>query len=182
MSETPKQADSTHIESHLNLTKKIFSQPVKAMVAFSSVLLIVIMLLMAADVILRFLFRRPIEGSDELVGLLLLCIAACAFSYTQLDKRHVRIELFFEHLPKKVQLFLNIFNFLLAFAIASLIAWRMFVAARMYILNLQGGSPVSDVLGLPWFPYLVIAGIGFSIFALVLLADLLMTFGKAVKR
>jgi TRAP-type transport system small permease protein len=160
---------------------KIIQSPVKVMVGISSVLLMVIVFLVTADVIGRYIFKHPINGSDELAGLLLLCVAACAFSYTQTKNQHIRIDIFIKTLPKKARLVLDMFNFLVTLVVTALISWQVFAAASRIILNLQGGSKVSEQLHIPWLPILIILGLGFAIYALVILASAVMALTKAGK-
>jgi TRAP-type transport system small permease protein len=161
---------------------KIFSSPVKIMMAIGAGLLAIIMLLMTFDVIGRYIFKHPINGSDELVGLLLLCVAACAFSYTQKEKRHIRIDVIIDHIPHKLHLVFNVFNGLLTLGMLSVMTWQMFLAARRFVLGLQSGSAASEVLGIPWYPFLIIMVIGFGIFTLVMLADTIIDFVKAMNK
>ncbi len=191
MSETTKpidhqpkmEAPQPEMEKRVSATiNKIFSSPVNIMVAIGAGLLAVIMLLMTFDVIGRYIFKHPINGSDELVGLLLLCVAACAFSYTQKEKRHIRIDVIIDHIPRKLQLGFNVFNSLITLGMLSVITWQMFIAARKFVLNLQSGSAASEVLGIPWYPFLIILVIGFGVFTLVILADTILDFIKAISK
>jgi TRAP-type transport system small permease protein len=162
--------------------QKIFSGPVKVMVGISSVLLIAVMLLVTTDVTGRYIFKHPITGSDELVGLFLLCAAACAFSYTQKEHRHVRIDLLIDRLAFRSRLVFDIINLFLAVVITALISWQVFIAARKLYLNLQGGTQLSETLGIPWLPFMIILGLGFAIFALVLMGDLIIALVKVARR
>lgn len=163
------------------IAQKIISSPVKVMVGISSVLLMVIVLLVTFDVIGRYIFKRPISGADELAGLLLLCVAACAFSYTQTKGQHLRIDMLIKRLPKKARLVFDMFNFLVSLVVTALITWQVFAAASRIALNLQGGSRVSEQLHIPWLPILIILGLGFGVYALVILTNAIMTVTKAGK-
>ena len=164
------------------VVKKIFSSPVRIMAAISSIFLALITLLVTSDVIGRYLFKHPIKGSDELVGLLLLCVAACAFSYTQTQNRHIRIDILLSRVHPRARLGFDIYNYLFSLGIFGLITWQIFVTARKYILNLQGGTSNSEILSIPWSPFLIILGLGFAIYSLVLLSDLIVVCVKAAKR
>lgn len=163
-------------------TEKILSSPTKVLVAISSVVMFVIMLVVVADVSGRYFFKHPINGADEAEGLLLLCAAACGLSYTQREKGHVRIEVFTEHLSSRVRAALEIFNYIISLAMVSLITWQLFEGARKFIFNLQGGSSVSEVLRIPWYPFALILGLGFALYALVLIIDTIISITKAIAR
>lgn len=172
----------TGIDKSSMLMDKIFSNPVKLMLAIGSCAIFAIMALMTVDVIGRYFFKHPIVGSDEIVGVLLICLAACGFSYTQRLKQHIRVDLLTSHLPVKARLALDLITNLIALLVVFGITWQMFVAARRYLLHLQGGSPVSVTLGIPWYPFIIILGAGFAIFGLILLADFIAGILKVGKK
>ncbi len=187
MSETAKPVKGTSIQLKsenkvYKITQNIIAQPVKLMVGISTVVLAAIVLLITADVIGRYIFKRPVYGADELSGLLFLCVAACAFAYTQKEGSHIRIELFIKILPRTGRFVINIFNYLVALGMTSLICWQAFVSVRKLVLNLQGGSQASEILGIPWLPFVIILGLGFGVFALVILNNLIMTITKQASK
>ncbi len=180
----PKQiAPQSELEKKVShIVKRIFSNPVKVMVTISSIFLAAMMLLVTSDVTGRYVFKTPVKGSDELVGLLLLCVAACAFSYTQQEKRHIRIDILIDHVPPRARLGFDIFNYLFSLGVYGLITWQIFGTARKYILHLQFGTSTSEILHIPWTPFLIILGLGFAILSLVMLSDMIIAIVKVVKR
>jgi TRAP-type transport system small permease protein len=164
------------------IVRKIFANPVKVMVTISSIFLAAMMLLVASDVTGRYVFKTPVKGSDELVGLLLLCVAACAFSYTQQEKRHIRIDILIDRVPPRAHLVFDIFNYLISVGIYSLMTRQIFIIVQRYILHLQTGTSTSEILHIPWTPFLIIMGLGFAILSLVMLSDMVIAIVKVVKR
>ena len=165
-----------------NITNKVFSIPVRIMVNLGSLIILAMILLMDSDVIGRYVFKHPIQGADELIGFLFLCLAACSFSYTQKEKKHIRIELLIERIPLKARQGFDLLAYLITLTMAILISRQLFIAAQKFILNKQSGSSVTEILGIPWSPFLIILGIGFTIFALVSLTDVIIATIKLVKR
>jgi TRAP-type transport system small permease protein len=180
----PKQAaPQSELEKKVsNIIKKIFANPVKVMVTISSIFLAAMMLLVTADVTGRYVFKTPVKGSDELVGLLLLCVAACAFSYTQQEKRHIRIDILIDRVPRRARLGFDIFNYLFSLGIYVLITRQIFIIVQRYINHLQTGTSTSEILHIPWTPFLIIMGLGFAILSLVMLSDMILTIVKVAKR
>jgi TRAP-type C4-dicarboxylate transport system permease small subunit len=179
----PKDVKPDSVDEKLSgFANKIFTMPVKIMVAFGSVVIMVMMLLMTADVVGRYVLNKPILGTDELIGFLFLCLAACSFSYAQWTKTHIRIELFLERFPARTRLILDTFTYLLTFAMSSLIAWQLFVATQQFLSKLQSGNSVSEILAIPWYPFLIILGLGFSILAFITLFDIILAVLRMVKR
>ena len=179
MSENKSEADTHNliIEKEpvptklTKLTDKIFGGPVKLMVILGSIIILAMILLQTSDVFGRYVLRRPIQGTDELIGFLFLCLAAFSFSYTQRKKSHIRIDLFTKRFSEKWRLGLDIITYLITLIVASLISWQLFKTAVRFINHLQAGSSVTEILGIAWYPFQIILGIGFFVLALVALTD-----------
>jgi TRAP-type C4-dicarboxylate transport system permease small subunit len=162
--------------------EKILAGPVGVMMTIGSVALFAMMVLRVVDVGGRYFFKHPFTGADELVGFLLLCMAACGFTYAQSRHAHIRIDIMTEHLPLKARRILDVYNFVIAIAISALITWQLSDAARRYIFNLQGGSAVSEDLQLPFYPFMIILALGFAIYTLVLLVDTIISIFRVMNK
>jgi TRAP-type C4-dicarboxylate transport system permease small subunit len=191
VSENPKQVEAepksaapqSGLENKVNsFTDKIFTVPFKITKTLGSALIMVTVLLMTINVVGRYIFKRPVEGSDELIGFLILCTAAFAFSYTQREKQHLRVDVLIDRLRGKARDLFDLFALILGLGVSIIIAWQMFEAARKYILNLQGGPPVSWILGIPYFPFLLILGLGYAVYALAVLTDAITVIIKVARR
>ena len=187
MSEIPEELNSSEnnidpakglVDKITKVTDKIVAGPIKLMLIISSVLLFVMMMVRVVDVGGRYFFKLPLYGADEAVGFLLLCVIACAFSYTQREKKHIRVEVLTEHLPKRVQSILDIINYVFSVAISGLITWQLSEAAKKFILGLQGGAPTSEILYLPWYPFYIILALGFAVYTLILLVDTIIAIAR----
>lgn len=162
------------------ISNKIINPLVRFMVNMGSFIILVMIILVDSDVVGRYL-KQPIQGTDELIGFLFLCFAACSFSYTQKEKKHIRIDLFLNKIPPRGRLALDFVCYLFTFVAASLISRQLFIVARQFILDLQSGSSVSEILSIPYSPFLIILGIGFAVFALVSLSDTIISIIKLAK-
>lgn len=160
------------------IVNKVFARPLDMMVIVGSAVLMCMMLLMTADVVGRYILKHPITGADEVVGFLLLCLAACSIAYTQKEKAHVRVILIAERLSPRSQTYLDVLVHFLGLAIVALISWQMFNGGRIYFIEPR----LTENLSITWFPFMFLLGIGFTIFGIIILADLLFTIAKAVKR
>ena len=67
----------------------------------SSVLLMALMFLTAADVIGRFFFNKPITGTYELTGLLLAVMIFFSLGAGQLQRNHIEIDFLQNGCPKE---------------------------------------------------------------------------------
>ena len=142
------------------------------------VILCVMMMATVADVAGRYL-RHPILGTDELVGLLMVCLASTALAYCHVKKGHIRLQLLTEHLPLKAQIALDIVAYLFCLFGSSLITWQTLVRAQAYMVATRG--QVTQIMGIPFFPFVLVLGLGFFCLALVSLADLINSVIKVVK-
>ncbi len=57
------------------------------------VILFVMMMLTVADVVGRYFFNHPVQGTNEITGLLLVLVAASALAFSQIKKGHIRVDL-----------------------------------------------------------------------------------------
>jgi TRAP-type C4-dicarboxylate transport system permease small subunit len=72
------------------------------------VVVIAMMLLSAADVILR-LFGKPIPGTYEWVGFLGTFIVSFVLAFTSMGKGHIAVEILVGRLPQRLQLDIEAF-------------------------------------------------------------------------
>jgi TRAP-type C4-dicarboxylate transport system permease small subunit len=137
--------------------------------------LVIMMLLTCADVILR-LFGHPILGTYEMIGFSGAVVISFALAYTSLEHGHIAVELLVDQLPKRLQAVINTVNALIGVALFSLIAWQSFV----YAGDLRESGEVSLTLQIPTYPFVYGISVGCGLLCLVLLADAIRSFGKAI--
>lgn len=136
------------------------------------------MLLTAADVILRYFFNRPITGSYDLTQYMMAILVASALAYCVVKKRNVVVELVVERLPLRVQIIIGSITSLLSVGFLCLLTWKGY----LYANELYNSGIVSVVLRIPNFPFAYIVSFGVACLTLVSLADFLHYLSKAVKR
>ncbi|MBN2332231.1 MAG: TRAP transporter small permease [Deltaproteobacteria bacterium] len=104
-------------------------------------------LLTSADVVLR-LFKHPILGTYELVGLLGALTIAFAIPATTLANGHVAVEFVVDKLPRRFQNLVTGGTHLVSIALFGLITWQSYIYAR----DLQSTGEVTLSLQLPFYP------------------------------
>lgn len=144
----------------------------------AQVALVAMMLLTVADVCGRYFLNRPIVGTFEIVGFLLVCAGTWGWGYCQMEKRHISISFITERFPRKAQDILSILGYLIGLVGFSVICWRVFLMAEGYISMSQGGTTIT--LGIPFYPFLFVLSIGAGLVALVLLIDFIRSILKVV--
>ncbi len=146
---------------------KITKQLIELMNYLAAASIIAMMLLTCADVLLR-LFKHPILGTYELVGLFGALTIAFAIPSTTLNKGHVAVEFIVEKLPAAAQKFCTIIANLLSLGLFALIGWQSLLYAN--ILRTSGEVTLS--LEMPFYPIVYAISAASLLVCVVLLLEL----------
>lgn len=136
-----------------------------------------IMVVTVADVLLRFIFNRPIPGSVELCQYFIVVGGFLGLAWCAIKGAHVKVDVISAILSPRVIKVSDLLNYLIALSIVPFVAWRLFNHAR--IVQLQ--KTASSNLEIPAYPFYIMAGIGFTLLGLVIIGLLiksLVTFMK----
>ena len=138
-------------------------------VAAAAVLLM--MLVTAADVLLRF-FRVSIPGAYETIGFLGALAIAFALPYTAAEKGHIAVDFLVQRFSRSARIVVNIFNSVLSIFLFAVIAWQ----SLLYGASLKDSGTVSATLEMPVYPFVYGVAAGCILVCPVLLMDLLFQF------
>ncbi|PZN94994.1 MAG: hypothetical protein DCF30_19535 [Hyphomicrobiales bacterium] len=124
------------------------------------------------DIALRSVSTGTVKGAVDLGQLCVMIGAMLAIPYGFMTDQHVAIDLFTGRLPAKVQVALRVFAALLGAVFLAGVFW---FSLQQALIEMAGGDR-SQTIGIPmgwyWVPFL--AGIGLSVFSLVVVGfDLL---------
>jgi TRAP-type transport system small permease protein len=142
------------------------------------VVLFVMMMLTVSDVIGRYFFNHPIQGTNEITGLSLALVAASALSYSQIKKGHIRVDIITNRLSPKGKIILEIIAYFFCLVGSAVITWQTFIRGTTYIFATRGN--VTETLGIPFFPFMLIVALGFFLLAIVSLVDFIRSLVKVV--
>ena len=78
------------------------------------------------ETLLRKLLNYSIQGADELGGYALAAGSVIAFSLALIGRNHIRVDVFHERFPKRLQAWLNVLSYVLLAAFAVLLAFVAF--------------------------------------------------------
>lgn len=154
--------------AEIGLYEKFTLRVSQAFAWVSGTALIAMMLLIVANGIKR-TYSTPILGTTEMVGWLAAISVSFALGYTQIHRGHVEIDLLVIKFPKALQKVLRILVSFLSLAFFSIVGWQLF----QYAINLSGNNNVSQTLGIVFYPFVILSALGFVVFVLVLLKDLI---------
>ena len=113
--------------------------------------LALMMFLAAADVLLRYIFNRPISGTMELTSYMMAVVVGFGLSYCASVKGLISVEVLTSHFSPRVQAILNCITYFLSFCFFSLVTWQ----SILYIKLMFDSGLVSAVLLIPTFPWAV---------------------------
>lgn len=145
-----------------------------------AIVLIIMMLLTVSDVIGRYFFNHPVQGTNEITGLLLVLVAASALAYSQIKKGHIRVDLISGRLSPRGQIILDVIAYFFCLFASVLITWQTFVRGITYFHATRGN--LTETLGIPFFPFMLILGLGFFLLSIVSLIDFVRALTKAVEK
>ena len=152
----------------------------KAMGVIAAFVLAFMMLLTVADVIGRYFFNRPIKGTWELVGLLLVCAGTWGLAYCQMEKAHISITIMEGFFSKRMRAAMSALACLIGLGGFSFLSWQTFLLAKKYFLLPRGDE--TDTLGLPFSPFILLLSIGTGMMALMLVVDVVRSIGEVLRK
>jgi TRAP-type C4-dicarboxylate transport system permease small subunit len=172
------QMDDLGIEGQVKEEKQAVSTPflrnVKRIsqvgVAVSALALGSIMFLSIADITGRNVFHKPIQGTSEIVGLLLVVTASLGLGWCQLLKGNVRIDILYNRFRPRGQAVLDVLSNLMSTAIAFIICWQGGLMMWDYMFRKYGGNTAD--LNMRIWPFWLIMALGFTWVTFIFLIDI----------
>lgn len=148
---------------------KIFALRVSQLFAWISGSAVMAMMLLIVINGIKRSFSTPILGTTEIVGWLAAISVSFALGYTQIHRGHVEIDLLVVKFPEVVQKGLRIVIAFVSLGFFSIVGWQLF----QYAITLSGNQNVSQTLGIIYYPFVFLSALGFLVFVIVLLTDLI---------
>ena len=182
---TDEREDGHEIEfSFKNITGRPFERRVyKAtfvMAIISAFGLTAMMLVTVYNVIMRYLFAKPIYGVVELVGMILVLTSTFGMALCQKEKAHIAITLITDMLPARIKTTSVVFGLLMSLICYGIITWQMSIQTIEYFE--RGTGALSSDLGINWGYISALFVVGSFVFTIVLLMQFIQTLGHLIKR
>jgi len=137
--------------------EKILNRIVKIAGMASTVLLGIMMMLTVVDVVLRYVFDRPIMGGMEMTEYLMVCVGTLGLAWCALQGAHIRVDLVVSKFPQKAQKFIDSTNYLLLIAVSGIIASQTFMRAG----TVRELGVTSAMLDIPQYPFVLVASFSY---------------------
>lgn len=116
-----------------------------------------IMLLVSfVDIVGGKVFRWPLPGSIDIIGVNLLLIGAFGIAQAEILKQHVRVDLLLVHLSERARAFLGIISATLCSAATAM----LFYAVGLYAIRLYNTHLGSATLEFRFWPFTAILALG----------------------
>jgi len=149
----------------------------RGLLGIAGVTLLAIVLLVAANIVMRQL-ATSYGGTSEIVGWLTAVVVSLSLAHAQLNKAHVELDILMAHFPDRLQAFIQTIV-----AAASLLFFTM-VAVKLweYGYGVMQRGMVSQTLRIVIYPMIYVVALGFSAFCLVLLTDVASSMKRLVTK
>jgi TRAP-type C4-dicarboxylate transport system permease small subunit len=162
----------------LKTEKTVFTVS-KGMALIAAIALLCMMLLTVADVCGRYFFRSPINGTWEIIGLLMICVGSWGLAHCQVGKEHINVTFFLDQLPGKIRTLILSVSYVFGIIGFSLIFWN---ALKLAIRYATVKGHVTDTLHIPYYPFVAILVIGAGMIVMVLFLDLIRTLSEILRK
>ena len=141
---------------------------VEALATFAAAVLAIMMFLMAADVIGRYLFNAPISGGLELVEFMMAIIVPIGIAYCAFNRSHVSVDMIVDRFPARLRRILDSLTTLVSIVFIGILCWQNI----LNVIETYNSKMTSAVLKLPSYPFTVPVALGMGIFAVILAVHL----------
>lgn len=152
----------------------------RVMAVIAAIVLAIMMILTVADVCGRNFFLKPIEGTVELIGIMLVIAGCLGLGYCQLNEGNIRITIISDRFSQRGQDIIFLFAYIIGAVVTGLICWQGGTRAWEYIFKTFGGTIVR--LHLPLWPFMMLLAIGFGWACLIFLIDIYLRIRRIFSR
>jgi len=123
----------------------------------------IMILFVVSNVLARFLFKKPLPGTIEIIELVTVVIVFFSVAYTEVRRAHIYVELVVSRLPRHARAILASIMYFLAAAFFAAMGWRGGVLAWSYLFPTVRET---YVLSIPIAPFMIVIAFGSLVLAL----------------
>ena len=150
---------------HAQGVEKAINKVGKVLSIIAGTALAIMMFLMAADVVCRYLFNAPIPGALELVEYMMAISIPLSIAFCTAIRSHVSVEMIVEKLPKTVQAIISFIVTIVMTVFLVILSKQSFIN----IIDSYQSNITSAVLHIPAYPFTIPVALGMSCYALFLI-------------
>lgn len=145
----------------------MFSEEIKRIIDMvgkaASLLILFIMVIIAYEVISRYVFNAPTSWAWLINKQLFGVFVIIGGSYTLIHKSHIKIEMLYEHFPPAMKNIVRWLTLMTAFCFLGSLLWK---SAVMGLNAWQTGERAPGVFKLPLYPLKMFMPVGVALFLL----------------
>jgi len=119
-----------------------------------------VMALVLANIIMRNVFKQPIMGTVEIVGLLVATGLGFAMANCEMLDGNIGMDIDLPWFSRKVEKAIDILKYFISLAFWAIVDWQIFVYASTSYIN----GRVTSTASIPVYPFVFI--LGFNVFCL----------------
>ncbi|WP_071394155.1 TRAP transporter small permease [Bacillus tuaregi] len=123
-------------------------------------------LLVTIDVAARYVFNNPINGSTDIIEIMMVIVVYSCLAYGATEDKHVRIDFLYSRLSTVARGYVDIVTSILSILIVVLISWQLGERAVNIINNPPG--PTTTYFGWELMPFIAFASFGSALLAIQL--------------
>ncbi len=147
------------------MLKRLLVTGINGLLALAAVLLFFIMFLTTFDVIGRYVFNSPIDGTYEITELVMGVFSPIAIMYCAWEKNHISVDIVFEKLPGWLQALVTSMVTVIELAVACLLTYESYLLVGEIIDN--GTS--TPILDLSYWPIACMIALSFLFMVIIYL-------------
>jgi TRAP-type C4-dicarboxylate transport system permease small subunit len=118
------------LNKDVTMLQKLTQMLINGLAVIAGGITLMLMVLTALDVFLRFLINRPILGTFELTESMMCGIVFCAVAYNTAKGGDIKSDFVVKRFSQKTQAIIDIITSLLSLGLISLISWQSIVLAK----------------------------------------------------
>ena len=169
---------SEELNSTSTRAERLINVPTKGLNTVAMVLLVFMMLFVAIDVIGRYFLNRPFKGSSDLIELMMGVVVFFSLAYCTQQRGDARVDVLYAKLPVRIKAYLDSITFSAGLLVYILITWRLSVRAIGYLRE-PATSPATDLLHIPYWPFIFLAALGSLLLCIQLMIHILRSLSSA---
>lgn len=141
----------------------IFDGTINILALLAAIALVTILLLVGADVAMRYFFNNPMEHVKEITEHLLLLITFLGAAWALKIEAHVKVDLVLNRLIPEVQALINVITSIIGAIVCLALTWY---GVQVTLDYFQRGIFYATTLRLPLAPMIAIISLGFLLLSI----------------
>ena len=165
------------MEETANLVEKYLKPVTRVLNAAGAFAGLIMVVLVTVHVISRAVFGKPLVGTVELEELMIVILVFCGVAYTKITGNHISVDFVTVRLSARSRAIVDVITALISTALLLALGWQNVVLSLVYLHD----GMATFQLRIPLFWVLWVIAMGFILFGISALTDLLRALSVAVR-